>query len=137
MVGSSLWAWSRCWLTMYATRLWVSLMLDQAIWILNFKARSNVESARSSSGGPKNYSLSTSSTNFFTTQFFTLLDLGQKLSLSGGVDHIGFVKESFIQWHMNLTLLNSYDIFHLISFKHNTWKKKFTVSKGINKKSIT
>ena len=51
--------------------------------------------------------------------FCTLANLQKNVSLGGGVEHVGFMKEYFIQWHTSLTYSNSYDIFHLIYFKHN------------------
>jgi len=48
---------------------------------------------------------------FYATTFCTLVKLGKKLSLCGGLDHAGLMKEYSIQWHMILKFCNSYDIF--------------------------
>ena len=64
---------------------------------------------------------------FVATAFCTLVKLRKKLSLGGGLDDVGLMKEYSFQWNMGLKFSNLYHIFHLFSVKHNAsiFLKKF------------
>jgi len=63
---------------------------------------------------------------YVATAFSTLVKLWKKLSLGGGLDHVGLMNEYSFQWNMGLKFSNLYDIFHLF-VKHNAsiFLKKF------------
>ncbi len=79
------------------------------------------------------------------------MKLGKNLSLGGGSDHVGLMREYSIQLHMGFKFSNSYHILHLFSLKHNAsiflekfketdWENnntKFSKPKKIQKKPLS